>query len=84
MITEVADKSVKNAREKYVPTFKKKSTSLNVPELDESFCLHLKSHKNSTASKLNIVPDEKMAPVSIQAFDLGKPLLFLQREMKSI
>ena len=68
------------ARERYVPSFKLKETSLTVAELDNSFYEKLKEAKRSQASKANIEPEEKpWRQLHFKLADLGKPLLYLTR-----
>ena len=83
IVTGIDEKSAKQARGKYTPSFKGKRISLQVPELDESLYLHLKSLKKSSASKLNIDPVEKAwRQFQYKIVDLGKPLLFLDLAIK--
>jgi hypothetical protein len=79
-VSTIDTEEAKLARERYVPSFKLKETSLTVAELDNSFYEKLKEAKRSQASKANIEPEEKpWRQLHFKLADLGKPLLYLTR-----
>ena len=75
------DKAAKQARGKFTPSLKGKRVSIQVPELGKYLFLHLKTLKKSTASE-SIIESTETAwrQFQLKIFELGKPLLFLDRK----
>ena len=85
----LSEKDVKAAREAFQPSLKrdKKNDGSDIftnPKLDESLYSALKKARNSSASVINIDPQEKIyRKQSDLVLDLGKPLLFMASRSKN-
>ncbi len=60
IITGIGDEKIKECREIYKPTLKRKADLLTNPSLDESIYIRLRAEKGSNATRGNVYPTEKV------------------------